>query len=284
MKILSRAAGTLLGAFLCCLAGVALAAPISTTPIVTDPNDRVVARILASFNVHADAARRWYVDALEGRRVNTEEFSNFSRPMERATFVSFTYEYRQNGQLRRRIYHARSGRNNPWSGVPGLVGQRPYSSYFAANPAYFVAWDRTPRPPTSVTASPVASDRSPVARQRDAELKVARQVERDILNGTIAAGGRLQGYSSQIPCPSCEAALQALSDTRGVTVHVAYLAHGSPAYRRFHNLRQQHMGSIHVAVNGGQLNVLNQEEVAPDAAPPPVPCLDAVGDGEVDDS
>jgi hypothetical protein len=284
MKIISKATSALLGAVLCCLAGIASAAPVRKTPIVTDPNDRVLARILASFNVHANAARRWYVDTLEGRRVNTEEFSSFSRPLETATFVSFTYEYRQNGQLRRRIYHARSGRNNPWTGVSGLVGQRSYSSYFSVSTAHFVAWDRSPRPSTSVTSSPVAGDRSTVARQRDAELKVARQVERDILNGTIAAGGRLNGYSSQIPCPSCEAALQALSDTRGITVHVAYLGHGSSAYRRFHNLRQQYTGSIHVAANGGQLNLLNQEEVASDVTPLPVPCLDAVGDGEVDDS
>lgn len=263
--------------------GEAFAAPIGKTPITTDPNDRVLARILASFNVHATAAGRWYKDALRGRRVDTAGFSAFSSPLETATFVSFTYEYRQNGRLMRRVYHARSGGNNPWARVRGLTGQRPYSTYFPPQVPYVVTWDRSPRPPTTVTVSPVQGDRAPNARQRDAELKIARQVERDILNGTIPNGGRLNGYSSQIPCASCEAALQALSDTRGITVHVAYLQHGSSAYRRFHNLRQQHTGSIHVAVNSGHLNLLNQEGVASDITPVPVDCLDASGDGDADD-
>jgi hypothetical protein len=271
---------------LACYGGQAATAPITMHRISGDGLDdhAVIARVIASFDVHGAAARAWYVDALGHHTgVDTAAFHLFSQPMQTATFVSFTYNYTMGGEPRSRVYHARSGHNNPWINVPSLTGWRPYSTYLEPRESDVVAEDRTIPIGTTVTHSPVADGRHPDARRRDAELKVARRIEREIREGLISAGGELYGFSSQEPCESCEAALEALSDSRGISVNVSYLAYRSEAYLSFDRMRRQYMTSIHVAANGGQLNLLNQEAHASGIAPVAVACIDTPDDGEVDD-
>lgn len=285
MTSFSRAAfklPMLLAASLLFLAGATRAAPVVKRAIHDDPRDSIVARVLASFTAHARPAQSWYVDLLGGRHPNTREFSGFSTQLQSATFVSFTYEFTVNGQRHRRVYHARSGRNDLVTGLPDARNPRPYQSYFPHHGSDTIAWAATPPRGSAVTSSPVQGDRYQDARKRDAELKVARAIERDIRDGRVVAGGNLYGYSSQEPCPSCEGALQALSDQHGIPVHVAYLDRGSPAYRRFDRQRHQHLTSIEVAVNGGQLNLLNQVAERP-SEQLAVDCIDGPGDGEVDE-
>lgn len=262
-------------------AGSACAAPVVKRLIHDDPKNTVGARVLASFAAHMGPAKDWYVDVLDGRRPDTMQFSGFSRQLATATFVSFSYEYRINGELHRRVYHARSGRNDLASGLVGPRPRRRYMSYFPQG-ADIVAWAENPPRGSNVTSSPVQGDTFANARKRDAELKIARRIERDIRDGLVVAGGRLNGYSSQVPCPSCEGALQALSDRHGIDVHVAYLGHGSPAYTRFDRMRHQYLTSIEVAVNGGQLNLLNQSADTPSERVG-VACLDTPGEGEIND-
>lgn len=242
----------------------------------------VNARILASFQTHIRPAQEWYVTVLDGGTPSTAQFAAFSRQFATATFVSFTYEYTVNGRSMQRVYHARSGHNEPNTGMAGVRAPRSYRSFFTHQGADIVAWHDA-RPNTStVTVSPVPGDNFPQQRKRDAELKVAQRIERDILAGRVPAGGQLYGFSSQEPCASCEAALQALSDRRNITVRVSFLGFGSAAYTAFDRLRHQHLTSIEVAVNGGQLNLLNQSAESPDARVG-VACIDTPGDGEVAD-
>jgi hypothetical protein len=269
------------GAGLALLCGATCAAPIVQRLIHDDPRHSVGARVLASFAAHLAPARDWYVDVLDGRRPDDVQFRGFARQLETATFVSFTYEYVVNGEAHRRVYHARSGHNELQTGLVGERARRPYASYFPRG-ADVIAWAVAPPRGSSVTSSPVRGDAFEDARKRDAELKVARRIERDIREGLIVGGGRLNGYSSQLPCPSCAAALQELADRHDIRVHVSYLGHGSPAYTRFDRQRHQYLTSIDVAVHGGQLNRLNAsadtsaERVA-------VACLDAPGEGEIND-
>lgn len=256
------------------LASQADAHPVIKRKITDDPRGTVIARVLASFTPHARAAGLWYASALESRQVSTGEFAAFSRQFETATFVSFTYQFVRDGQTHRRVYHARSGRNEPTIGIPGLRSVRRYSSYFEVDPSAAVTWDRSPRLGSSVTARPVVGDRYENARQRDAELKIARAIETDIREGRVPRGGFLSGYSSQEPCDSCEAALQALSDGNDIRVNVAYLGRDTPAYRRFHRQRLMHLNTIHVSVNGGQIGVLNQDAPVMDRVSQPVDCME----------
>lgn len=242
-----------------CVPHLAFAQAFILREIREDPRGSVVARILASFNAHADPIARWYTDALQGRRVNTREFASFARQVETATFVSATYTYTVNGEARTQVYHARSGANEPATGLPDVRPLRPYGSYFSHALTSVVAWHRSPPEGSGVTHSPNDDGRHPDARRHDAELKIARHVEADISAGGVAAGGWLNMYSSQIPCGSCERALRELSRTHDIRVHVAYLGQRTPAYRTFQRQREQFTSSIQVAANAGQLNTLSLE-------------------------
>lgn len=228
-----------------------LAHPIGERIIQEDRDGSVTARVLASFDVHADAAQRWYGDALAGTQVSTRRFTAFSRQLETATFVSFTYTFDMRETRHVRVYHARSGHNEPLVGIPGLQARQPYRQYFDATRPESIAWDEPPPDGSDVTSTPVGGDRKTDARQRDAELKVARLIEADIRAGRIARGGELNVYSSQAPCDSCRRALQALSDRYDMRIHVSWLGHGSPAYLRFQRLRHQRLSGIQHVVNGG---------------------------------
>jgi hypothetical protein len=83
---------------------------------------------------------------------------------------------------------------------------------------------------------------------------------------------RCTASARQVPCPSCQRALEALSESHGIDVSVTYLEPRTPAYTRFQRLREQYVNSIHVAVSGGQLNLLRQEASADPAAV--VDCLE----------
>ncbi|HEY4092428.1 MAG TPA: hypothetical protein VGN46_13025 [Luteibacter sp.] len=257
------------------------ARPVSKFAIEAGDTDGTVnARVWASFMAHAYPAARWYRHALQGAHVNTDEFSSFRRRLETATFVSFTYYYQHDGVEHQRVYHAMSGRSDfqrdafiPRRGADSL----PYGAFMTYTPEEVVAWDDDALFGSDVTHSPVPRDRHPDARRRDAELKIARKIELDIATDTVTPGGALYGFSSQVPCPSCDAALEVLSDTQGIDVTVTYLGPGSPSYTRFQRQRHQYVNGVHVAVNGGQMNVLRQEQ-AGSAGRPVAERVDCVED------
>lgn len=263
---------------------VLFAAPAASRPVTlyalgeADTDGPANARVYAAFEAHAHPAARWYRHALQGAAVDTADFTPFRRRLETATFVSFTYYFHRDGVEYSRVYHAMSGRSdfNRELFLPRRLRQPaalvPYPAFFTYSPGEVVAWDDDPLPDTPVTHSPVGDGRHPDARRRDAELKIARKVELDIANGTVAPGGALFGFSSQVPCPSCARALEALSDSHDIDVSVTYLEPRTPAYTRFQRLREQYVNSIHVAVSGGQLNLLRQEAAADPAAV--VDCLE----------
>lgn len=227
-----------------------------------DRDGSVTARVLASFEAHAAAAQRWYGDALAGTQVSTRRFAAFSRQLETATFVSFTYTFNMRETRHVRVYHARSGHNEPLLGVPGVQARNPYRSYFNATMPESIAWDEDPPSGSNVTSTSVDGDRKSDARQRDAELKVARLIEEDIRAGRIATGGELNVYSSQAPCDSCRRALQALSDRYDIRIHVSWLGRGSQAYLRFQRIRHQRLSGIQHVVNGGHRSSLEADGLA----------------------
>jgi len=242
----------------------AAARPIVKRPIVDDPRGSVIARVLAAFTAHADPVRLWYAEALRGRRVDSMTYFDrgaMGGQFDTATFVSVTYTYQSAGERHTRVYHARSGHNEPGTGIRGVAGARRYRDYFDANRPEIIAWDEPPAPGSAVTSSPVMGDMYSNQRKRDAEIKLARRIEADIRAGRVTSGGTLNVYSSQAPCASCEAALQALSDAHDISIHVAWLARGSSAYRIFSRQRHQHLSTIQALVNGGQRASLHLESI-----------------------
>ena len=258
-----RIARILVVAALACIAQVVFAQAFIKREIHDDPRGGVRARLLASFWAHAKPLCAWYTAALQGRRVTTYEFAPLARQFESATFASATYRFTVNGQQRTRVYHARSGRNEPDIGLPGVTVRLPYGGFFQHTAPSVVAWDRFAPADSSVTHSPVDDGRHPDARRRDAELKIARQIEADIAAGDVTGGGWINVYVSQAPCESCERALRELSRTHDIRVHIAYFGRGSPAYRTFQRLRETVMSTLQVVANDGLLNTLLLERNTP---------------------
>jgi hypothetical protein len=261
-----------------------LALPVNAKPVSlftvdgTDPDGPVQARIWASFMAHARPAARWYRQATQGMDIDTAGFTPFRNRLERATYVSFTYYFMRDGITHARVYHAMSGQSHfenelyaPRRGRPAtMAASRRFSEFITDTPGEVVAWDEDPVPDSDIIHSDGGDGRHPDARRRDAELKISRKLETDIADGTVMPGGFLYGFSSQVPCASCNNALEQLSNIHGIDVSVTYLEPGSTAYKRFKGLREQYVNGIHVALSGGQLNLLLRETtleyptVAPD--------------------
>lgn len=274
MTVIDRSRNLLAAALFFTLVLAGQAAPIAKREIREDRHGSVIARLYASFEVQSTAARRWYLDALRGRRVNTRQFRVFAVPLETATFASFTYTYTSGTERRTRVYHSRSGRNNLWQFERDLRTRARVEDYYPPTITATIALDQPPGAISAVTVSPVPGDPFPDQRKRDAELKVAQQLVRDIQQGLVDRGGTLQGFTSQEPCASCEAALTALSDAWNIPVQVTYLGRNSQAYGQFQNMRQQFVSSVHVAANGGQVNLLNEEAGPSGNAPVSHVCVD----------
>jgi len=87
----------------------------------------------------------------------------------------------------------------------------------------------------------------PVSRELDAELKVARTLERDLALNRVGPGGTLQVRVSQAPCPSCTKVLNDLAELNPaapLTVRVHYLPLNTEKLvdapsARFHRGRQE---------------------------------------------
>jgi hypothetical protein len=227
-----RSLPAIVAVMLCTMAGDASSASVKVTTVMEDRGG-VTARLLASFDVHATAARRWYANLLAGARPGDDQFTLFAGPLLSDHFVSFTYEYLSEGKTAQRVYHARSGKTNPWRNVRGPGRVDTYAAYFPRDIVDVVAWDRLNG-----------------HAGLDAEGKVARQVERDIRNGLVTRGGTLRGFASQAPCASCSKSLETLASKRGVAVDVTVLDPSGPVYRRFINLRRQYMASMRAALDG----------------------------------
>lgn len=182
-----------------------------------------------ALNDYANALTKWLMDAARphGGTVSRQALARFQQQLRRATFAYFEYRYDVHGVSYSRIYLAASGR--PFATyidprTAGLVAPaRPDAEYFAsddvirhASAGIDESSDVTPQP-----ARPGMPNRG-----NDAEIKVLQSIMRDISDGAVQPGGRLTGFVSKQPCPSCSEALRQFALETGAEVHVNYV-HGA---------------------------------------------------------
>lgn len=183
---------------------------------------------------YAFGMRRWLQEAFAGhggRAADAAELLRFQQQIRRATFSHFQYTYTVEGVEHARIYLGVSGRpfseliNTAYRGARHLeVPPMPTRNYF--NEDNVVSFGSVGAPTWSdVTPQPVTPGTP--NRANDAEIKVLQAIMRDISSGLIPAGGRLLGFVSQQPCPSCHAAFQQFSVEARADVHINYVE-GSP--------------------------------------------------------
>jgi hypothetical protein len=224
-------------------ASTATPAYVNEVLVNDDPDNVVLRHIHTAFAHFAEAASGWY-DATVGRRpVSDEDFATFSRQFLTGTFAEFEYQYEDpRGGVHVRVYHGSSGPVEPRVGVRGVYATHSVDT-FSDYGDFAVLVRNVDLDDTDVTPS-TRDDRGAAARRNDAELRIARAIERDIREGVVHAGGRIAGFVSQPMCASCRAAVEALERNHGIQATITALDNPSAAYRRFNARRTQYMAAV----------------------------------------
>lgn len=204
--------------------------------------DGVVAMLYGESTMFADAYREKLVKDGLTAGGNSTTWRYLQAKTHTPTVSRMEYAYTKDGQLLTRIYHARSGpamdvviRSQnfaPSDGTPssgsGSEGSRQYEiteddiatdfaerSYYPADTAFNV---RAPNLPSekSVIQSLLNKDGKDI-NKADAELKIFRQIEKDINEGVVTRGGKLTGYVSKVMCESCGPASADLAEHFGIS-------------------------------------------------------------------
>ena len=195
--------------------------------------DSVVAMLYSDSVMFADAYREKIVKDKLTAGGNGKTWRYMQAKTHTPTLARIRYDHVIHGQLQHRTYHARSGpamdvvirsqnfappdgtglAGTPSSGTES-EGSKPYEItdediaadfaeriYYPADTPFNV---RVPNLPTagSDVRSLLNKDGKDI-NKADAELKIFRQIETDIADGTVAPGGKLTGYVSKVMCESC---------------------------------------------------------------------------------
>ncbi|UPG94939.1 hypothetical protein [Luteibacter aegosomatissinici] len=212
----------------------------------SDPRNVVMAPLIEAFRFHAEPAAVWYLEQLDGDLVSRRRFDTFSYAMARATYAAFEYTYLRDGESVTRIYYAMSGPANPPTGL--ATSPSPLVNYMVEDAtrihAHLLADDSTRLVPTQLEDEPTES-----LHQRDAELKAARSIERDIQRGIITRGGTLHAFISQPMCDSCQHIMHQLGRYYDIDINVVHLEGNlSQAYRQFRLMLNRYMDTVLVRI------------------------------------
>jgi hypothetical protein len=216
-------------------ASLAHAGTIAIEPTAGDP---VVAMLDDESRLFADAYRRLIVAKGLGEGGNSGAWARVRQNMHSSTVARVEYTYAKEGRTLTRVYHARSGPamevvlsridlSVPGTGSSGgssgteSGGSRPYEIteddiakdfaervYYPADTALDVRVPNLSGDGSDIRAVLVEG----VRHEADAELKIFRQIEKDVTDKAVATGGRLVGYVSKAVCTSCSAASKELAD------------------------------------------------------------------------
>jgi hypothetical protein len=213
----------------------------------TDPQNLVTAPLIDAFRFHAEPIATWYLEKLNGSTVGHGRFRVFTRAVLGATFAAFEYTYVKDGVSHTRIYYAMSGRDEPPTDLP--ASSTPITSYFVEDSTRIRAYVNDSEE-SLIVSTQTEDDDTGFRHSRDAELKAARTIERDIRRGIVTRDGTLQAYISQPMCDSCVHVMHQLGRLYGVNIHVSYLEQNmSPAYQRFRRMLDGFMNTLPVRFN-----------------------------------
>jgi hypothetical protein len=216
-------------------ASFAHAGVIDIKPTAGDP---VVAMLDDESRLFADAYRRLIAGKGLGEGGNANAWGRIRQAMHSPTVARMEYTFTREGRTLTRVYHARSGPamdvvlsridlSAPGTGSSGgssgneSGGSRPYEIteediakdfaervYYPADTALNVRVPNLSAEKSEVYPEMVEG----VTHEADAELKIFRQIEKDVTDKAIATGGRLVGYVSKAVCTSCSVASKGLAD------------------------------------------------------------------------
>jgi hypothetical protein len=173
-------------------------------------------------------------------------FGSFEGGFKRATVARLEYTFEKNGVMQTVTYHAMSG-TEPDEAFTRLLSNINKLPPTPLSPAadQFASQDDLSRNVRSIS---IEDDESELRATEtadglnhagDAELKGLRNLEREIVDGTVTPAGRLVVRVSQMPCQSCRTVFDRMTDLYpDMEVEVAYPMAGSSAYTAFDEYRK----------------------------------------------
>ena len=220
-----------------CFGQGAVAQEVSIAPMSDLPGDIVVPALVGVVEEELDNLAS-AISKQGGYRPTELKALKAKLPKKTAVHGNYTWTDSQ-GRIRHKVYYGLSGRELDDVITDDLSGGSAVRARARANFSDFQS--RLHDIPD------VDPKGKPVSRELDAELKVARTLERDLALKRVGPGGTLQVRVSQVPCPSCTKVLNDLAELNPaapLTVRVHYLPVNTEKLvdapsARFHRGRQE---------------------------------------------
>lgn len=184
---------------------------------VDDPETLVVQQLTLAYDLHVDAAAD-LISATQGsRRPRSADLDRLTHRWRQATVGSMNYTWSEGGTVRRRSYHGLSGRDA--SAQLGLHESR--------EPGASTSGGR--RLAANTPHARTVLDGGDAMRVADAEAKLLRTLEADVLDGIVPRGGQVRIWVSQQACASCTSIAQRFENAYGSRVTIFELARANRA-------------------------------------------------------
>jgi len=218
------------------------------------PGGPIVSVLDGESRVFADAYRSFILKSNLSGLGNSRTWRKIALNTHSPTVARMEYTFTRNGRQYTRVYHARSGpamdvtlsRVNFSTSTDGSVGDSSGTEstgssgyqitdediakdfrervYYPADTASSVRVPNLPAKDSVIQAHKIDS----ASHEGDAELKIFRQIEKDIGEGTVTRGGKLIGYQSKAVCESCRPAAQELASHFDIKGQVYQLVEPTP--------------------------------------------------------
>jgi hypothetical protein len=222
-------------------------AQAGTIDIKPGAGDAVVAMLNGESKLFANAYRALIVDRHLATHGTSSAWKRIQYSTHSPTVARMEYTFVKNGRTYTRIYHARSGpamevvlsrfdlsapgsgSRSGSSGTSGTEseGSKPYeiteediAKDFAERKYYPIDTELNVRVPNLRADKSVIQPTIKI-HDADAELKIFRQIESDVVTRTVTRGGKLVGYVSKAICQSCGPAAEDLAEEFDIsgTIH-----------------------------------------------------------------
>jgi hypothetical protein len=261
----------------CGLIGMpASATVIGTRVLDTDPQGTAVDALLDGFRFHADGLSARYIDrANQGLAPATQRtWQAFENRMTGSTFVTLLYTYQGlDGVSLQRTYYAMSGSRGSLDSGPESFLTADLAEWLDPWPGEVMATAQNDAKTRVPWQMPTIRPEAPWDRQ-DAEMKVARTLEKDLSDRTVEKGGVAVVFISGPLCLACSQALNNLANAWEVSlVANENLASGSQTNQLFRARQAAYLATV-------RNSLIGRERFRPAHVPPArglAPAMCAVG-------
>lgn len=230
-----------------------------------DPNGHAVNMLMNGFRFFADGLSARYIDqANQGIAPATERnWRAFERRMTDSTFVTLFYAYQgDDGVSRSRTYYAMSGSRGAVDSGPEPLLTPDVSDWLDPWPGEVMATTQDAANTRVPWQMPTIRPEAPWDLQ-DAEIKVVRTLEKDLLDHAVPKGGFAHVFVSTPLCLACDQALNNFANAYELSLIAnENLSIGSQTNNLFRARQAAYLATV-------RSSLIGRERFRPVQAPPP---------------